>query len=95
MVDEVRLEVVEESTLDDTFVSCNQSSKQLDVSSPQQASTIVETTQRADDTIDVSKMREEVEADVKKQSTRHLLSTILDNFIDLSIHETQKLLHRR
>lgn len=84
-------QIEDSSQIDDTFLSCNEStSKQSEIDSSRQQSTIVNVTNH-EDTINASKVREELESEVKQQINRELLCSILDGFILTSAEETKKI----
>lgn len=88
-------QIEENSQIEDTFLSCNEStSKHSLIDSSHQQSTILNVTHH-DDTINVSKVREELESEVKQQLSRKLLCSILDDFIAISVEETKKLKNLR
>lgn len=87
MIDDVKIDAVEEeSELDDTFKSCNQSSF------PAYNTTTSTIQQQLDRTLtNTSRIAEEIEAEV----TRGFMCSILDNFIAASIKKTQGLKQNR
>jgi hypothetical protein len=91
MVDEVKIEPVEEATLEDSFMTCNQTTKTVDTTLPAQNSTLNITQQAEDTIVNVSKVREEIEAETKSDLTRRMLNDVLDKFMAISLQKTREL----